>query len=108
MRIRRLELKAYGPFTDRALDFGDGRGVHLVYGANEAGKSTTLRALSSLLFGYPQRAQDTWRHAAREIEVGAQLVAHGGEELEVWRRRTGGAKALHDGHGGTIAEASLH
>jgi uncharacterized protein YhaN len=46
MRIDRLDLLAYGPFTEQSLDLADGdSGLHLIYGDNEAGKSTSLRAL---------------------------------------------------------------
>ena len=62
MRIARLDLSAYGPFTARRLTFGSGPGLHLVYGENEAGKSTTLRAISSVLFGYPRELVDVFRH----------------------------------------------
>ena len=46
MKINLFKLLAYGPFTDKILDFSDGGfGLHVVYGPNEAGKSTALRAL---------------------------------------------------------------
>ena len=54
MRLRRLDLLKYGAFTDQTLTFnGDRFGLHIVYGPNEAGKSTTLRAIRHLLFGIP-------------------------------------------------------
>ncbi|HAN96808.1 MAG TPA: hypothetical protein DCQ98_04970, partial [Planctomycetaceae bacterium] len=38
MRIDRLDLIAYGPFTDAQLDLSRGsHGLHLVFGPNEAG-----------------------------------------------------------------------
>ncbi len=53
MRIDRLDLIAYGPFSDKSLDLSDGAaGLHLIYGDNEAGKSTSLRALIAWLFGF--------------------------------------------------------
>ena len=67
MRIAALRLLAYGPFTDRSLEFGDKPGFHLVYGDNEAGKSTALRALSSVLFGYPHVVIDDHKHDAKDI-----------------------------------------
>ena len=39
MRIDRLDLIAYGPFSDRSLNLSGGAsGLHLIYGDNEAGK----------------------------------------------------------------------
>lgn len=55
MRISALHLLAYGHFTGRTLAFGTEPGLRMIYGDNEAGKSATLRALSSVLFGYAAR-----------------------------------------------------
>ena len=41
MRLRRLDLKAFGPFTDRTLEFDSKEpGLHIIFGPNEAGKSS--------------------------------------------------------------------
>jgi uncharacterized protein YhaN len=59
MRLLRLDLKAVGPFTNAMLDLSEGQhGLHLIYGPNEAGKTSALRALSHLLFGFPLRTPD--------------------------------------------------
>ena len=50
MKILSLDLLAWGPFTDRSLRFTAGsEGLHVIYGPNEAGKSSALRALRALL-----------------------------------------------------------
>ena len=71
MRIQRLHLAAFGPFTDLPLDFGDaaaeGGDLHVVYGSNEAGKSTTLRALIALLFGVDRTTSDNYLHDNPDI-----------------------------------------
>ena len=78
MRIRRLDLKAFGPFSDRQLDFStECPGLHIVYGPNEAGKSSCLRALKALFFGIPTRTGDSFLHSLRP--------AHGGR-LPSWGR----------------------
>ncbi len=88
MRIVRLDLIAFGPFSGARLEFGSPPGVvELVYGRNEAGKSTTLRAVSGLLFGIPERTRDAHRHAPAELRIGAVLETAAGERLEVVRRR---------------------
>src|SRR5215468_6191327 len=89
MRLTRLNLIAYGHFTDRVLDFGTEPGFHLIYGDNEAGKSTTLRALSSVLFGYPHEVVDGFKHDAKDIAIGADIVAADGRRLAFVRRRRG-------------------
>ncbi len=78
MKIARLYLKAYGAFSGRRLDFGDGANFHVIYGPNEAGKSTTLRALTGLLFGIDDRTADNFLHPHPQLRVGATLVTHQG------------------------------
>lgn len=92
MRIERLHLARFGPFTDQRLDLsveGPG-GLHIVYGPNEAGKSTSLRAVTGLLFGLPQRSEDAHLHPASELRLGAVLERRdpsGPVRLEVVRHR---------------------
>jgi uncharacterized protein YhaN len=89
MRVVRLHLHAYGHFTGYSLDFGAEPGLHLIYGDNEAGKSTTLRALSSVLFGYPHEVVDGFKHDAKDIAIGIDLLASDGRRLSFVRRRRG-------------------
>ncbi|MEO7384456.1 MAG: AAA family ATPase, partial [Novosphingobium sp.] len=89
MKIARLYLKAYGAFSGRCLDFSNSDGVnfHVIYGPNEAGKSTTLRALTGLLFGIGDRTADSFLHPNHQLRVGATLVPGQGARLSVMRRK---------------------
>src|SRR5271154_6651396 len=88
MKWLTLNLKAVGPFTDVVLDLSRGeQGLHLIYGPNEAGKTSTLRALSHLLFGFPQRSADNFVHPNEQLRIGGTLRHSSGEELEIVRRR---------------------
>ena len=70
------------------LDFSAGeQGLHLVYGPNEAGKTSSLRALSYLLFGFPHLSADHFVHPNEQLRVGGKLRHSDGEELELLRRR---------------------
>jgi uncharacterized protein YhaN len=107
MRIRRLDLIAFGPFAGTALDLGGAPGtVDLVYGPNEAGKSTTLRAISGLLFGIPNDTKDGHRHALTELRIGARLEPRSGPPLEVVRRK-GRKGTLLDREGKAVDDALL-
>jgi uncharacterized protein YhaN len=88
MRIRRLDLLAFGPFTDVSLDFSGGApgGLHIVYGSNEAGKSSARRALRDLLFGFEARTPDNHLHAYDALRIGAELE-FGDGHLYVERRK---------------------
>jgi uncharacterized protein YhaN len=88
MRIKRLELKAFGPFSDRTLDFSsDLPGLHVVYGPNETGKSSSLRALQALFFGFPVRTSDNFLHPYDQLLVGGCLQVSDGRELTFFRRK---------------------
>jgi uncharacterized protein YhaN len=88
VRIDRLDLIAYGPFTDSVLDLSDGQaGLHLIYGNNEAGKSTSLRALIGWLFGIPVRTRDNFLHANPQLRIGGKLRLSDGKTVEFVRRK---------------------
>ena len=86
MWLSRLDLTAFGKFTDVRLTLGPG--FHLVYGPNEAGKSTTLRAIRQLLFGFDERTDDNFVHSNPNLRVGGVISSGSGDELEVIRRKT--------------------
>ena len=66
MRLIRLALERYGAFTDRTVEFRPDARLHVVLGANEAGKSTALAAVTDLLFGFEKSTplRVPARHAA--------------------------------------------
>ncbi len=88
MRIDRLELLAWGPFTDQILDLSEGDfGLHLIHGDNEAGKSTTLRALIAWLFGVPERTTDNHLHDNTQLRIGGRLRLSDRAVLDFWRKK---------------------
>ncbi|MGE0310569.1 MAG: AAA family ATPase [Lautropia sp.] len=88
MRLRRLHLFAFGPFTARTLDLGEGRGgLALIHGPNEAGKSSTLRAIGDLRFGIPHASTDNFVHEHRALLVGGEFVDRDGTAFALIRRK---------------------
>lgn len=88
MRLLELQLKAFGPFTGRSLDLSGGEpGLHVLFGPNEAGKSSALRALKVLLFGFPQRSSDDFLHPYDQLRVGGRLRLGDGSEVSFVRRK---------------------
>jgi len=95
MRFLSISFSKFGPFEEFTLDVSQGRyGLHLIHGPNEAGKSTALRGLEYVLFGFPQRKdledgrdQDDFRFPATEQRLGACLVDRHGKQLAYLRRR---------------------
>ena len=91
MRIERFDLLAYGSFTEKSLDLSaENANFHLIYGDNEAGKSTALRALIGWLFGIPARTTDNFLHDNPQLRIGGKLKLSSDQELEFVRRK--GAK----------------
>ena len=88
MKINRLELIAFGPFSGQILDFSSVLpGLHIVYGPNEAGKSSAMRALQALFFGFPVRTCDNFLHQNPQLLVGGSLQGSNGKELTFFRRK---------------------
>ncbi|MBP1747577.1 MAG: hypothetical protein H6Q52_116 [Deltaproteobacteria bacterium] len=88
MRIDRLDLTAYGLFASQSLDLSEGdAGLHLIYGNNESGKSTSLRALIAWLFGIPSRTGDNFLHTNQQLRIGGKLRLSNGKNLEFVRRK---------------------
>ena len=109
MRLNRLDLTRYGKFTDCSIDFGvpvPGRpDLHIVYGPNEAGKSTALAAFLDLLFGIETRSRFNFLHPYTAMQIGGsvELGAAPHELIRIKRAQS----SLLDGNGLPIAEALL-
>ena len=87
MRLRRLDLLRYGHFTGRSMDFPGGRrDLHLIFGPNEAGKSTALSAIEDLLFGIPMQSAFNFVHDYKDMRIGA-VVESGADTLAFLRRK---------------------
>lgn len=78
MKFKKIYLKSFGPFTDHEIDFSkgdDNAGLHVVFGLNEEGKSSALRAIGALLFGIDKNTKDNFVHDNSQLRVGADLTA---------------------------------
>lgn len=92
MKLLRLLLQAFGPFTNKAVDFfSDQNNLHLIYGPNEAGKSSALRAMTDLRFGIPVRSPDAFVHTAGDLRIGGVFLTQAGQRIGLVRRKGRGA-----------------
>jgi uncharacterized protein YhaN len=105
MRILRLDLSAFGPFTDKKIDLSLD-GMHVIYGPNEAGKSSALRALKCLLYGIPARSQDNFIHDNRVLRIGGLIADERASQLYFIRRK-GTKDTLLDASGAPLSEKVL-
>jgi uncharacterized protein YhaN len=87
LRFQRLDFTAFGPFTGLSLDLSGGApgGFHIVFGPNEAGKSSALRGVHDLLFGFPERTIDAHVHPNAELRIRAALTSETGQLVELQR-----------------------
>jgi len=108
MKINTFKLLAYGPFTDKVLDFSNSDfGLHVVYGLNEAGKSTALRALIGLFYGFGHIVADDWLHDYNKLAVGASLNFLDGEVLNLCRYKRRKNDLINDDTGEPFEQAKL-
>jgi uncharacterized protein YhaN len=88
MRLARLDLLRYGRFTDASIELPRAeRDIHIVFGPNEAGKTTSLTAIEDMLFGIPERSPYNFLHSYDAMRVGA-VLENGGDCFEFQRRKT--------------------
>ena len=109
MRLNALDITRYGKFTDHVIDFGrpvEGQpDLHIIYGPNEAGKSTVFSAFLDLLFGIETRSRFNFIHPYSAMRIGAVLDMADGP-LEVARIKRP-QRSLLDGNDRPIAEGLL-
>jgi uncharacterized protein YhaN len=105
VRIERLDLTRFGGFTDRSLDLS-AEGVHVIVGANEAGKTTAMAAIQQLLYGIPVQSVHDYLHSYQDMRIGARIRAGDGVCHEIVRLKRN-ANALRDPDDQPIEDAAL-
>src|SRR5207302_7529336 len=78
---------------------------YLIYGDNEAGKSTLLRGISDLFFGVPSRTPDVHSCKSSDLRIGATISDQ--EKTFCFRRRKGTIGTLLDLSDTQIEEDAL-
>ncbi|MGM1046952.1 MAG: AAA family ATPase [Bacillota bacterium] len=71
MRIQRVNIRGFGAVHDKELELS--RPMTVLYGPNEAGKSSVLYFIRAMLYGFPGRTQSAQRGEPQDGGV------HGGE-----------------------------
>jgi uncharacterized protein YhaN len=106
MRLSALDLVRYGRFADTRLEFPRlDADFQIVFGPNEAGKSTTMAAIGDLLFGFPHSTPFDFRFDKPLLRVGGHLSAEGVDLVCV--RKKGRSGDLMDAEGRALDETQL-
>ncbi|MCY1081915.1 ATP-binding protein [Archangium lansingense] len=84
LRIDVLKVHGFGHFSGYELELGPG--LNLLYGPNEAGKSTLLAFLRGMLFGFERRGRSESRYEPESGAFGGELCVRSGAGPLVVRR----------------------
>ena len=107
MRFQRLHIPAFGPFTNLELSLpSTDNDLHVMYGENEAGKSSLLRAIRDLLFGIHGQSPDNFLHDYKNLLLLGEIENRAGERL-VFQRRKGNKNTLLDQDGKPLLDGAL-
>lgn len=72
MMIKEVHIYGYGKFEQFRVSFAP---YHIVYGKNEAGKSTLMSFIHSILFGFPLKQQSDLRYEPKtNSKYGGQVI----------------------------------
>ena len=91
MRINAIKINGFGKLKDKEIELNDG--INLIYGENEAGKSTVLKCIQALFYGVSKLKggksisdfdqYTPWNHSEYSGKV--KYTLDNGEEYEVFR-----------------------
>jgi len=73
MRINELKLLNFGKFSDKSIKFD--RGLNVIFGNNEAGKSTIHKFIEGMLYGFVEDIDKyrPWKQAAYRGEMTCEV-----------------------------------
>ncbi len=96
MQLTDIQIDRFGVWRRLAMPLRPG-GINVVYGPNEAGKSTLLRFIRGTLFGFettPVRPDRTSQDFENDPALfgGSLRLTHGGHEFEVTRHADDGGR----------------
>ncbi|MGR3763426.1 AAA family ATPase [Rossellomorea sp. NS-SX7] len=109
MRIIQLHIYGYGKMINKVYSLAD---LQLIYGENEAGKSTIMSFVHSILFGFPTRQQTELRYEPKHSsEYGGRILCetekHGKVTIERVKGKAAGDVSVQFADGSTGGEEAL-
>ena len=108
MEFEEITLEKYGVFETLPLSLGNRPGLVIIYGPNEAGKSTCLAAIADFLFGIPHNTSYGQVFGYDQMRLAATVKsANCGQQRFRRRKGRGSTKTLMDGDNQLVDEAML-
>lgn len=104
MKFAKIRFKNIGPFDDTTLNFSTGNpGLHIVYGSNEAGKSSALKYIDWFLFGIPPQNDDNFTYSFSKFLIESTFIDKH-QKTHILRRTKGNKNTLLDNNGSDASE----
>ena len=105
MRIQELDIGRFGIWQDVRLPFSD-TGITVLYGPNEAGKSTLMRFIRGVLFGYQTHdLGSTGSHRQDGECAGSIRITHDSQTYHLRRRSTPGSRGRLEINGKSVSDS---
>src|SRR5690349_22536093 len=106
MKIRQLQIERFGAWQNTTVALAPG-GLTVLYGPNETGKSTLVRFIRGVLYGFqPQDGLSSGARPRIGMCGGELQMSAGGEELVVRRSSATGGQAELVRRGATTEEST--
>ena len=86
MKLLDLTIENYGVYTARHFDFS-GPGFRLIYGPNEAGKSTLLQLIREVLFGFPHVSPYVFENHTGKLAATLRMEMRSGRRVRFRRQK---------------------
>ena len=106
MRLTELRIENYGGYAARSLTIPESAGLAVIYGPNEAGKSTCLEAISDFLFSIPPNTARGSLYGYEGMRISASMRM-ADDRLISLRRRKGKGRTLADADGTAFDDTAL-
>ncbi|MDN4608584.1 ATP-binding protein [Sporosarcina highlanderae] len=111
MKIKKIVIYGFGKHENKTIDFVDG--VNVMYGQNEAGKTTIQQFIIQTLFGFPQKNSSQLRYEPKSGgiyggQVHVQDDVHGECIIERVRGKSSGDVTVIFEDGTQGGEEALH
>jgi len=107
LKFKVVDLKSFGCFEALPIEFAEDKSFHVIYGPNEAGKSTLLRAITDLLYGIPHNTLDTYLYGTKAIKIEGSLLHSDSARNLQFSRRKGNKNTVLDVQNNPLEESAL-
>lgn len=97
MKFANIRFEKIGPFDNTTLNFSMGKpGLHIVYGSNEAGKSSALKYIDWFLFGIPPKNDDDFKYDFKDFLIESTILDNNSKTHLLKRKKANKGRTILD------------